>query len=577
MAKLALFLLLFCSIISVGSSLYEQEDDAFPGDFLTPYKEHGLHRTKRSQSTRETKGCEPVLYGNSSYEQHPSSLNSLFKYGFPFIQTHNFLHEFTEFGQKKSVYGHVTLADNPLRTFSVLEPGKSGGCKNSIRATVADSSKQRKCVAAINAGYFRTLNGHCLGNIVSDAKLVQDSGGIQNANFGIRSDGNIVVGYLSQDEVLDQNKPFVQLVSGVVWLLRNGQVYVDESKKAECRETEETGSMDLFANVVSARTAIGHDSRGRVVLVQVDGKTHRRGINLYDFAKLLKKFDVVNAINLDGGGSSTFVINETTVNYPSDECGAYICPRKVSSIACIHEPDCVPADCGSHGVCQMGKCVCDGQWAGPACDVPLCKLNNCSSNGACTEDGCLCFLGWSGEKCDQACHAGFYGVNCSGTCRCQNGGACDHKYGSCTCLPGWTGQFCEQDCPPGSFGQDCKQVCNCTQSCVCHKETGQCLGSTHLPVAFQKLITCLSKRELGDQPVATDSSVLDLTQKDTQLHKDYRQLFVWFIGVISLCGVSLVANLVLIYLQCTNATRTVRQRRHHEETAFLFSPDEEEL
>ena len=42
-------------------------------------------------------------------------------------------------------------------------------------------------------------------------------------------------------------------------------------------------------------------------------------INLYDFAKLLKKFDVVNAINLDGGGSSTFVINETTVNYPSDE------------------------------------------------------------------------------------------------------------------------------------------------------------------------------------------------------------------------------------------------------------------
>ena len=42
-------------------------------------------------------------------------------------------------------------------------------------------------------------------------------------------------------------------------------------------------------------------------------------INLYDFAKLLKKFDVVNAINLDGGGSSTFVINSTTVNYPSDE------------------------------------------------------------------------------------------------------------------------------------------------------------------------------------------------------------------------------------------------------------------
>ena len=277
MAKLVSYILLFCSTFIVGLSLYDQEDESFPGDVLTPYREHGLHRTKRWESTRETEGCEPVLHGNSSYEQYPSSLNSFYKYGFPFVQTQNFLHEFTEFGQKKFVYGHVTVADNPLGTFSVLEPGKSGGCKTSTRATVADSSKQRKCLAAVNAGYFRTSNGHCLGNIVSDSKLVQDSGGIQNANFGIRSDGKFVVGYLSEDEVLDQNKPFVQLVSGVVWLLRNGKVYVDESKKAECRETEETGSVDLFANVLSARTAIGHDSRGRVVMMQVDGKTHRRG------------------------------------------------------------------------------------------------------------------------------------------------------------------------------------------------------------------------------------------------------------------------------------------------------------
>ena len=32
----------------------------------------------------------------------------------------------------------------------------------------------------------------------------------------------------------------------------------------------------------------------------------------------MKKFGAVNAINLDGGGSSTLVINNTLVNYPSD-------------------------------------------------------------------------------------------------------------------------------------------------------------------------------------------------------------------------------------------------------------------
>ena len=59
----------------------------------------------------------------------------------------------------------------------------------------------------------------------------------------------------------------------------------------------------------------------------------------------------------------------------------------------------------------------------------------------------------------------------------------------------------------------------------------------------------------------------------------FRQLFVWFIGAISLCGVSLLANMVLIFLQCNRATRPGRstQRPRLEETAFLFSPEEEEL
>ena len=48
--------------------------------------------------------------------------------------------------------------------------------------------------------------------------------------------------YLSQDDVLDQSNPFVQLVSGVVWLLRNGEVYINQSLMAECDKTQETGT-----------------------------------------------------------------------------------------------------------------------------------------------------------------------------------------------------------------------------------------------------------------------------------------------------------------------------------------------
>ena len=50
-----------------------------------------------------------------------------------------------------------------------------------------------------------------------------------------------------------------------------------------------------------------------------------RGLNLYDFADLLiEKHGVVNAINLDGGGSASADENGTVVNYPSDFCDAKV-------------------------------------------------------------------------------------------------------------------------------------------------------------------------------------------------------------------------------------------------------------
>ena len=37
------------------------------------------------------------------------------------------------------------------------------------------------------------------------------------------------------------------------------------------------GTLQTFASVKSARTAVGHDKDGRVLIMQVDGKTDRNG------------------------------------------------------------------------------------------------------------------------------------------------------------------------------------------------------------------------------------------------------------------------------------------------------------
>uniref|UniRef100_A0A1X7T2F6 Phosphodiester glycosidase domain-containing protein n=1 Tax=Amphimedon queenslandica TaxID=400682 RepID=A0A1X7T2F6_AMPQE len=41
-------------------------------------------------------------------------------------------------------------------------------------------------------------------------------------------------------------------------------------------------------------------------------------VNLFKFADILIKRGVVNAINLDGGGSNTLLVEGTLVNYPGD-------------------------------------------------------------------------------------------------------------------------------------------------------------------------------------------------------------------------------------------------------------------
>jgi hypothetical protein len=71
------------------------------------------------------------------------------------------------------------------------------------------------------------------------------------------------------------------------------------------------------------RTAIGTTGDGRVLLVVVDGRQPgwSDGMLLEELAQLLRELGAVNGINLDGGGSSTMVVQGKVVNRPSDAAG----------------------------------------------------------------------------------------------------------------------------------------------------------------------------------------------------------------------------------------------------------------
>ncbi|XP_053743491.1 N-acetylglucosamine-1-phosphodiester alpha-N-acetylglucosaminidase isoform X2 [Synchiropus splendidus] len=443
-------------------------------DELLPYGD-GHHGPRHSN--RHVRDCQPVAHGNLTHERWTAAHQS----GRPV--SHVFVTNVL--GTTRQVYGHMTTVLDPLNWVSVLEPKGPGGCGMNQRASVEETSAPASCVFSQNAGFFNTHSGACLGNVVSDGRLVQDSGGIQNAQFGIKKDGTLVFGYLSEDEVLDQSNPFVQLVSGVIWLLRDGEVYIEQSLEAECDKSQETGLLRHFVDVVSARTAVGHDAAGRLMLFQIDGKTGERGgqyfslmgdrMNLWEVANFLKENGAINAINLDGGGSSTFVARGSLASYPSDLCEddkRWRCARSISTILCVRPPPC-EQNCSSHGDCLDGQCRCWAGWTGPACDALRCRLD-CGAHGVCTAGGCVCDAGWRGKNCTEVCHPSFYGEGCSLVCRCLNGGWCEHVHGRCTCPPGFYGDACQTVCPAGFFGVSCAQRCRCEDHCPCDHVTGSC-------------------------------------------------------------------------------------------------------
>jgi hypothetical protein len=68
------------------------------------------------------------------------------------------------------------------------------------------------------------------------------------------------------------------------------------------------------------RTAIGVTATGRILLVVIDGRQPRwsRGATLGELRSTLRDLGAVDALNLDGGGSSEMVVKGEVVNRPSD-------------------------------------------------------------------------------------------------------------------------------------------------------------------------------------------------------------------------------------------------------------------
>lgn len=121
--------------------------------------------------------------------------------------------------------------------------------------------------------------------------------------------------------------PILEMIAGDPQLLRAGQ------------------SLAPFAGTVAAerhpRTVVGVTSDRKVLLVTVDGRQtgFSAGMTLPELTALMTRLGATEALNLDGGGSTTMVIAGRYVNRPSDATGE----RPVSNALAVTGP--APGTC----------------------------------------------------------------------------------------------------------------------------------------------------------------------------------------------------------------------------------------
>lgn len=104
-------------------------------------------------------------------------------------------------------------------------------------------------------------------------------------------------------------------------ILGGGPQLIKEGKVAITNQEEQIAP--TFRSDRHPRTAIARLESGKLLLLTVDGRQPgvSTGMSLDILAELLLEFGAVEAINLDGGGSTTMVVRGKVVNRPSDQTG----------------------------------------------------------------------------------------------------------------------------------------------------------------------------------------------------------------------------------------------------------------
>jgi len=211
--------------------------------------------------------------------------------------------------------------------------------------TTTTSAQRLNATAAINGGFFAFGSGASVGYIMTDGKIMTDP----NNSSVVKGNSNLA-GYvgnvLNRSEVRFLTGPSgntIQIVSRnaplpagatVRHVLQAGPQLLPRLTSRE--EAFIRGSVDAIGcNGSAQRTAIGITTDSRLLLVCVDGrKRSSPGLSLKALAEFLRDLGCTQALNFDGGGSTTMFVRPAGATAGKTVCGTQ---RRVASALLLLE------------------------------------------------------------------------------------------------------------------------------------------------------------------------------------------------------------------------------------------------
>ena len=192
--------------------------------------------------------------------------------------------------------GYVIRINDPRRLIFAQALSPEGNL-------LEDMVTANKAIGGINASGYAYVHqrGIVWGKTIVDGQIIARCLDEHHVMGGFTADYSLVVGGFTEEEIIARQ---------FSWAFEFFPILIVNGQKIEFQP---------FSGGFAPRTAIGQTAQGHVLLVVVDGRQRTSiGATFEDLQTILYANGAVNAINLDGGSSSTMVFNGTVINNPSD-------------------------------------------------------------------------------------------------------------------------------------------------------------------------------------------------------------------------------------------------------------------